>query len=191
MLRALPELETFPMGGRRMKRMDEMPTWAKLVIAILELAGTLAIVLGAWWLLDCAGLAEDAGREVWVICGKDSYVNIRKGPGKNYEELGYAEAGYRLWTDGKEKNGWLHLVGLRLEAEEGWIFAGYVTGEEPEEIGREMMINANGRVACRRWIGGKRQRWARFGDIVTVYWMNGEWAATSRGYIQSKYLRED
>ena len=129
--------------------------------------------------------AEDA--DCWVLCRDADYINIREAPRKRAQIGGRALSAMRLTTDGTERNGFLHVVGV-TEAGEGWIHAGYVVYSEPVALGREYMIMAEGRVACRKWIGGPRRSWVRDGDIVTVYYWTPEWCLTDRGYIRSDYV---
>ena len=133
--------------------------------------------------------AEDAiTYRCWVVCQPGSEVMIRSKPNKRAEIVGAAGSGERLWTDWEERNGWIHVVDVASETGEGWIFEGYVAFTEPEAVNDEMRISAKGRVACREWIGGKRTRWIRNGETVTVYWIADDVAVTDRGYIMSKYL---
>ena len=134
-------------------------------------------------------IAGAAGAEtVWVMCQPDSRVNIRSRPSGRSEAVGYAECGDGFATDGKQKNGFVHVF-ASVEAGEGWISAGYLVWEQPEQVGRQMVISAKGRVNARKTIGGKRRCWVRPGDTVTVYWA-ADWAVTNKGFIQTKYLAE-
>ena len=148
------------------------------------IAAMLAILIGS------LAAAEEEGTSVWVMCQPESYVNIRERPGSRSPVLGRYEAGTRLTTDGKTKNGYLHLIHLTLESEEGWIHGGYIVYGEPEEKNATYEIRSNGRVAARKTIDGKRRRWMRNGDRVTVYRASRVWAVTNRGFIQTRYLKE-
>ena len=124
--------------------------------------------------------------EVWVLCSPGGLVNIRSKPGGAV--FGAAACGTVMWTDNRQRNGFLHVMELAAEEEEGWISSRYIVYDEPEEVNAEMRITASGRVACRKWIGGKVIRWAMPGDLVTVYWISDEWAVTGLGYIRSEFL---
>lgn len=126
----------------------------------------------------------------WAMCNPDSEVIIRERPNKKSFEVGAIECGGLMWTDWKEKNGWLHLVDLDNETGEGWIHEGYVVFEEPELINREMEVMDCKRVACRKYIDGKIIKWAKRRSTVFVYVMTSEWAVTDKGYIMSEFLGE-
>lgn len=124
----------------------------------------------------------------WVMCQPGSEVLIRDKPKKRAEIVGAAASGSRMRTDYEERNGYLHLVDVNNETGDGWIYAGYIVYEEPDATETEMLIDSRGRVACRRWIGGKRKSWAKPGSSVTVYMTADGWAVTDRGYIRCEYL---
>ena len=168
--------------------------WKRKDLAIM-IAGILAVGLFLGVVVSCLvviGTAEAEGSRMncWVICQPTDYVNVRKGPGKNREIVGYASSGMRFETDGVEKSGFIHLIGVG-EYGDGWVSSGYVVFGEPEAMDRVMTIRSNGRVACRRMIGGKRRSWLRNGDTVRVYWASREWAVTDHGFVQAKYLERD
>lgn len=161
----------------------------KWIRTLIELALIGAVIYAAIWALGSISFAESE-MECWVICQPESYVNVRKGPGNHREIVGYAVAGMRFRTDGKEKNGFLHIVDASNEYGFGWIHSGYVVFSEPEGVDREVTVKASGRVACRERIDGKRRGWVRNGDTVHVYWRTRSWAVTEKGFIQTKYLGE-
>ena len=167
----------------------------KTAVAAIIILAALICLLAEACIYGCAAyivgtaLAED-GTDCWVICQPGDYINIRKGPGKRYEETGYAESGMRFTTDMEERNGYMHLVGV-TEYGDGWISSGYIVFAEPETVGREMTVRSNGRVACRKTIDGKRREWARNGDRVTVYAKTRSIAVTNRGFIESRYLGDE
>lgn len=158
----------------------------------------LGIFLGV--ALSCAVFMQAAEAEdgvigyCWVICkptdshGKQNEVMIREKPRRKAGVVGTVTGGDMLITDWDEKDGWIHVIDLANETGEGWIFEGYIAFTEPRRIGETMQICANGRVACRQWIGGKRTAWAKAGETVTVYWIAGEDAVTDRGFIRSEFL---
>ena len=152
-----------------------------------RIAIALMIILALFAGAQSAGAEDHAEMRCWVLCQPDDYINIRSGPGKRYEASGYAESGMEFTTDMKEKNGYIHLVGV-TENGDGWISSGYVVFSEPETVGREMRIRSNGRVACRRTIDGKRRCWVKNGETVTVYMMTRIMAVTNKGFIERKYL---
>lgn len=125
---------------------------------------------------------------VWILCQPDSYVNVRARPTSRSEETGYLECGDSVETDGRKKNGFLHVF-PSTEAGEGWISIGYIIYEEPERVWKEMMVVAKGRVNARKTVGGKRRVWVKPETIVMVYWM-GDWAVTNKGFIKSEFLSD-
>jgi len=168
-----------------------MREWQKWLVVLIELALIAAAVLFVISLMHEIGLAEDEWEfDAWVMCDPGDWVNVREKPDKRSAEAGRLECGDWFRTDQREKNGFVHIIDAGTESGEGWISRRYVTWQEPERIGREMRIRSGGRVACRKWIGGKRKAWAKPGQAVTVYWMNAEWAVTDRGFIQAEYLEE-
>lgn len=128
----------------------------------------------------------------WVMC--DGYVNIRALPGKGSEAVGFLDSGDAFETNGRKKNGFLLAQDVG-EGGDNWIFAGYVTDEEPEKIDEQYVCVAKTRVACRRWINGPQIRgktgWLYNGSTVRVYYRTSEWSVTSRGYIRSEWLEAD
>lgn len=156
-------------------------------ILILETMAVIGILLAALFFMRTDALAEDEG-QCWVLCMPDGSVNLREGAGRKSAVFGSAPSGTEMRTDGKKRNGYLHVFGLMAEEESGWISERYVVYSEPEEIGGPAVIRAEGRVACREWIGGKISGWVYDGDIVTVYRMSDEWSATDRGYIKTEFL---
>ena len=132
----------------------------------------------------------EANGQAWVICDPESYVNIRAGTGKKHVEIGGTTCGTRLMTDSIEKNGYLHVVDLNAEEEEGWINMRHIVFDEPHEVMKTCVIVSNARVACRKGVNGKITRWVKNGDNVFVYWMSASWAVTNRGYIQSRYIKQ-
>lgn len=130
--------------------------------------------------------------EAWVICRSGDWIHVRETPSRKGNSLGRMECGDRVLLDGKEKNGFLHVVDLDREMDEGWIHAGYIVTDEPRITEGEIRTVRGGRrVACRKWIGGPRKTWAKSGTEVKVYVISKEWALTSKGFIRTEYLKEE
>lgn len=161
-----------------------------LVVAFAVIAAVAFDAVGTLLQLMAseAEAEEPEGRQCWVLCKPDegSVVNIRRKPGG--EVFGGATCGADMLTDEKMRNGYLHVYDLAAEESEGWISARYIVFDEPEEVQQLMTIRAEGRVACRKWIGGKITGWAYDGENVFVYAMSYEWAVTDLGYIRSEFL---
>lgn len=138
-------------------------------------------------ILCSPAMAEES--TVYVICHPDSEVLIREAPGRKKPVVGAAHCGERIWTDWEEENGYLHVIDLNNETGDGWIFASYTAGNEPKVIDAQMTVTGKGRVACRKYPDGKRTRWLKPGDTVTVYRSADGWSITSKGWIRTEYLR--
>ena len=161
----------------------------KFSTLVMIFAVILVVILAA--LLICGGRAECSS--VWVLCKPTSGVYIRTKPDKHAPEAGYADASAELKTDGKIRNGFIHVVDLAAEVSEGWIYVGYVSAEKPEWLaGSEAIVTGEGRVACRRWQNGERlsgsSGWVIPGDWVQVFYRTGEWCVTNRGFISTELL---
>lgn len=169
-----------------MKRFRDSEVW-KWIRTILELAALTAAVLALIHGCNALGLAED-DCECWVMCRPESEVLIRKKPDKRAEVTGYAVCGDRFRTDWTEKDGFIHVTDVGNEYGEGWISARYLFGMEPVRIDGPATVRSNGRVAVRKYPGGKRSGWVTDGTVITVYCIAEEWAVTSKGYIQTRYL---
>lgn len=170
-----------------MKRI--LGTEKKLVVCLARVLTAAIVVLAVISFAFDVSMSEDAdGTQVWVLCNPNSYVSIRSGPGRKYTAIGGATCGSDMMTDGIDKKGFLHVYDLAAEDEEGWISTRYIVYSEPEEVHYRMQIVADGRVALRKWVGGKIIGWLYSGDTVTVLCMCDEWAITTRGYVMSDYL---
>ena len=140
------------------------------------------VVLLVCLLLVCGSAFADT---VYVLCQPDSFVYVRMFPKRGAQEIGYAELGDALETDGVKRNGFLHVEGFEGDA---WINAGFVT-EYPVVIETvEGWIECGGRVACRRAIGGTRRKWLYNGADVVIYARSDDWSITNRGFIKTAYL---
>lgn len=168
---------------------EKVWNWLRWVLVAIEIA---VFIFLAWWGVsiyrDFFAEAEGTQEEVWILCEPGGEVNVREKPKGRI--FGAAACGACFWTDYKEKNGWLHVVEVPAECAEGWISTRYIVWDEPRSVMCELEIRAEGRVACRTWIGGKVKRWAHDGDRVMVYAMTDEWACTAWGYIRSEFIGE-
>lgn len=133
-----------------------------------------------------AGRSEERV-QAWIICQPNDYINVREKAKKKSDVIGRMDPGDWIMTDGEKKNGFMHVYG-GFEQPDAWIFAGYVTTEEPEWKDRDGEIDSKYRVACRKWMDGPRRRWVRDGDRVHVYWQTGTWSVTNRGFIKTEYI---
>lgn len=131
--------------------------------------------------------AEEMRVKAWILCQPKDYINVREKASKKSSVVGRLDPGDDVETDGVSRGGFCHVYG-GFEQADAWIFAGYVTEEEPEWIDREGTIVSPYRVACRKYIDGPRRRWVYGGDTVRVYWKTATWCVTNRGFIKTEYI---
>ena len=157
----------------------------------LVLAVILAMIVGLV-IYAVSGNAETELVKCWVLCQPGSQVNIRRVPGKHGMAVGFLEVGDYFMTDGTSKNGYIRTYGIG-EYGEGWIYSGYVVTEEPVAVFDTYCCVAKNRVACRKWVDGPKTAypWLKNGSDVSVFYIAGEWAVTSRGYIRTEWLEVD
>lgn len=159
---------------------------------ITEKKKKLALIIAAVLVFAAAFSAEfcraGADLQVWVICQPGDEVNVRARATRKSESLGRLTTGDAVLFDGTTRDGFCR-VKVPLEEPEGWIHAGYLSTEKPVDMGGALYeVRASGRVAARKYIHGPRRCWVVDGSLVNVYWMAGEWAVTSKGFIQAEYL---
>lgn len=129
--------------------------------------------------------------EMFVICRSDDYIHIRLKPSKKSQSIGWLECGDSVMCDGKEKNGFTHVIGI-TEYNEGWVYTGYLVDEPPIDSGEApYYICSNARVACRKSIDGKRRCWANPMETLKVLFYTDEWCLTNKGFVQTRYLDPD
>lgn len=124
---------------------------------------------------------------VFILCNPESHVNVRKSPKNGSEKTGWVMFADSVLTDGKTKNGYLHVIGI-TEDGEGWIKAGYTVKDQPVKVTAWAAVSASGRVMSYRNAGKNRLGWVPLLAEMKVYALSEEWAVTSRGYIRLKYL---
>jgi len=168
-----------------MKRFFESDVW-KWIRTAGQVALLFAAILGVLFLLQSMGLAEQEMEERFVLCM--DRVNVRMGPGRDTCEIGWLECGDRVWVDGKKKNGYVHVVGLNIEAGEGWIHKGYLVEDAPVWIGASGRVTGGGRVKARTYVDGKKRMWMKAGAKVKIYWWSADWCLTECGYVRSRFL---
>lgn len=171
-----------------MKRFRNTEVW-KYIRTLLEMIGLalliLALIHACEWVIGQAK-AEEEFEPRWVIC-HDALL-VREYPSKRSVAVGELEPGTMVWTDGKTRNGYTHLVNLANETGDGWVGGKYLIGEEPYRIDREATVVSRGRLAARKTMGGKLRTWLKPLSTVMVYWLTSEWAVTEKGYVMVKYL---
>ena len=153
----------------------------KIVLLILALAFLLVPIISA---VNYA-VAEE---EYFILCRPGAEVNIRERAKLRSPIVGCLGFGDRVISDGKEKNGFIHVIDLLAEVSEGWIYKGLLVEDEPvASQGKAQVFNA-GRVACRKYADGKRIGWLKDGSEVEVYAISEEWCVTDHGYIKTEFL---
>ena len=158
---------------------------AGILLCILAVAAAAGILYSA----SERARAEEGTTPMWVLCQPGDYVHARSGPSTRRQSLGRLETRDRVEVDGRTKHGFAHVRHLCLEEDEGWVYAGYLIGEEPRDArGMVCTIRANGRVACRKHIDGPRRCWVVDGSTVRVYGYTSEWAVTDKGFIRTEYI---
>jgi hypothetical protein len=148
---------------------------------------TVAIILLLTASFACfTALADEY--KVFILCNPKTPVIVRETPRKGAKETGRLDFGDEVWTDGRKRNGYLHVIDI-TEAGEGWVFAGNTVQDQPEKLtGARANVAATGRVMTYRWVKGKKNGWVEIGTQVIVYAVSEEWAVTNKGYIRTKYL---
>lgn len=159
-----------------------------LIAGILAIGIFLGVALSCFIVIQAAEAEDGMMYHCWILCKPGTEVMLREKPGKRAEVVGAMGCGQHMLTDGKEKSGYVHLVDVANETGDGWVYAGYVVYTEPEIVNEAREIIGGGRVACRKWIDGKRTAWAKSGSYVQVYATADGWAVTGKGYIQSRYI---
>lgn len=173
------------------KRFWDTEAW-KLIKTAIEIMILVGVIYGAVMLYMSLGFSEaradewDNVTEGYVLCA--DFVYVRPHPNRKGEPLGRYECGWKVYLDGKKKNGFYHIIDTGLESCDGWIYAGYVVYDEPEKIERNATIVSKGRLRARKYVNGKRTRWLKPLASVYVYWWSDEWCVTNCGYLQTKYL---
>ena len=174
-----------PHQGPRKKRRGAVSIALRCILA--------ALIVAAVIIFACR--AEDVTTTCWALCKPGDHVNLRIDPKKDSASVGWLECGDSFQTDGESINGWLRV--LDAGECECWIYSGYVIEEQPEKIGENYVCVARDRVACRRWVDGPQIRinghlsWLKNGSTVSVFYIAGDWAVTSRGYIRAEWLEVD
>lgn len=143
------------------------------------------VLISAWSGAVGASRTED---EYYIICKPKVEINVRERPGKRSAVIGHLMCGDSVKTDGKEKDGYLHVIELTFEETDGWIYKGLLVEEPPLIWEVKSQVCSKGRVAARKYIGGKRNRWLKDGKGVTIYAISEEWCITNYGYVRTEYL---
>lgn len=131
--------------------------------------------------------AEDEG--YYVLCKPGGSVNVRSRPDKSAPVVGWVQFGRHVHTDGKEKNGFIHVTDLAAEVTDGWVYAGFLVYDLPRDEAYRAEV-WGGPVIARNCVGGKQIGRLKDGATVTVYARSNAWAYTNKGYVMCDWLRE-
>ena len=153
---------------------------------MMHRAAIVVIILLLLAVCYIAGAEEETR---FILCDPKptNRVAVRRSPRKGAEETGWLECGDSILTDGKTKNGYLHILGI-TEYGEGWVHHGYVVNDKPIIERCNATVIGNGMVKARQNVGGKRISWLDICTDAKVYARSDEWSVTSRGYISTKFL---
>lgn len=153
---------------------------------VAEIVVLIAVIGGIVWFYQSIGFAETDVTEGYILCS--DFVYVRPYPNRKGEPVGRLEPGDRVYLDGKKKNGYLHIIDTGMELSEAWVHKGFVVYDEPTKENRTAIIVSKGRLAARKYVGGKRTRWLKPLAELTVWYWSNDWALTNCGYVQTKYL---
>lgn len=155
-----------------------------MITALMRFSKVLAVLMLAFSLI-CSSVAE----EYYVLCKPGELVNVREYPSKRSEIVGVKFFGGKVETDGKERNGYLHIVNIdTMEVTSGWIYKGLLVEDEPKQITARSESICEGRVACRVYMNGKVRKWLDAESSVTVYAVSEQWCYTDCGYVKTECL---
>ena len=133
------------------------------------------------------GVAEEEG--YFILCRPESVVNLRNKPSKSAMVVGWLTFGDYVKTDGKTKNGFVHVIDIPAEDPEGWVYAGFLVWDKPRAETYKAQVYG-GRVVARSCVDGKRLCVLREGCTVTVYARCNRWAVTNKGFVMCDWLIE-
>lgn len=158
----------------------------KDILKLIALIVLLALVLLP--ALNAIHFASADGNGYYVICTPDAEINVRERPKLRSNIVACMFFAQRVETDGKEENGFVHVVNLNADVTEGWVYKGLLVEDQPiPSSGVAQVFNA-GRVACREYTNGKVLRWLKDGTNVEVYAISEDWCVTENGYIKTEFL---
>jgi len=153
-----------------------------------EIALIVLFVLAIIWACQKMGISEGAERTMYAICRPGDRVNIRATPSTKGATEGWLEPGDEAQTDGQEKNGYLHCVGLSNESGDGWVHAGYLVEDAPVLVNQKAVVVSNGRLAARKCVDGEVNRWLKWMTEVRVSYRTDVWCVTNAGYVKTEFL---
>lgn len=163
------------------RRPDDIGMQIRRAVILLIVDAVILIVLIG---LFNYAFAED----YYVLCRPGGEINVREKPKLKSGIVGVYNFGDKVTSDGKEKNGFVHVVDVPAEVSEGWIYGGLLVKDEPIASPGNAMVFGDGRVACRKYAGGKVVRWLEEESVVKIYAISEEWCVTEYGYVRTEFL---
>lgn len=151
----------------------------------------IAYLMVSVCLLSFMSSVANAETKVMYVLVRDE-LTVRSKASLGSDRIGYLFPGDPVEVT-RNYRGWSHLDNLGCEEGSGWVSSNYLVDSEVTifEDGLTAVIEANGRVAVRASVDGKRVGWLSPRDEVIVYAMCKDWAVTSEGYIKSEFLHID
>ena len=125
---------------------------------------------------------------MYIVCRDDNRgVNIRAKANPSSDITGHCYLG-DLVTVTRTYKGWAYCIDLGTEAGVGWISLDYLVDEPVEVVKTTATVSANGRVALRNSINGKKIRWVDPGEVLNVMAISEEWVILEEGYMKAEFL---
>lgn len=156
----------------------------KRIVIILLLVCVLIPVINA------ANFAFADENEYYIICKPESEVNVRESAKLKSKIVACVFFGQKVISDGKEKNGFVHVVGLCAESDNGWIYKGLLARDRPIASEGYAQVFKAENVACRKYASTDSKVLKRLsaGTNVKVYAISEEWCVTEYGFIMTEFL---
>lgn len=155
-----------------------------IIVVIVEII-VLAII--SYFAVNAINYAFAESGAYYVICDPDSHVNARNKPQKAASIVGRLECGDMVWTDGKELNGYTHIIDCSFEQTEAWIKTRYMIRQKPIPVSMETVVMKN-RTLARNGVNGSVIRRIKAGSAVKIIIYTPEWCFTNKGYIKTECL---
>ena len=165
-------------------------TTIRFIAAVIEFLLIIGIIVTIICGLQSIGVAETT--TFYALCRPGDYVHARKLPSRNSTSLGRFETGDEIQTDGKTKDGFVHVVNAPFEEKECWVHCGYIVFDRPEKMfGRTATVVCNGNLLVRQCVDGKVVKKLKNGTELQIFYWSGEWAVTNRGYVRTEFIELD
>lgn len=164
-------------------KLNEVEKFLLVLVAIMTIVGVALTI----YMLTPA--QAEGCRMGFVLCDPDSSVNIREKPRKTGIVLGQMLCGDELTLDGKTQGEWLHVTGLSMEMDGGWINRKYVA-DARVTVEEFDAVTTAAKVRVREGVNGKITRRMKKGAKVRVLASSAGWCVTTVGFIRTEYLEK-